>query len=278
MRKMRLIFYENNCVLINLCLFLQLYFQVQLFYFYTETTNKGDSIEKTNATPVPVPISVETPIQESDLETTESETDEEFYDKAPQKLAKKILEEKRQQLLSIMGPNNAHNVPNGSFIESTSRPPTPPADVVVEEEERKKKKSKSKKRKKHRSEKKETAVEESLPLTPLDVPIPPYYQQFHQTFNQQHNDPAPPISPISLSVSRNSPITTPSIPTVTAASYPKVQTEPSLPKQESADVTLRASKRRRVPNKFYGYSSDEEQEKSHIAKWKKTEVSGKPFW
>lgn len=231
------------------------------------------SAEKPKAPPAPPLTSVETPIQESDLETTESETDEEFYDKAPQKLAKKILEEKRQQLLSIMGPNNVPNVPNGSFIESTSRPPTPPAGVVVEEEERKKKKSKSKKRKKHRNERKETTVQQNSTVAPLDVPIPPYYQQFHQTFNQPQLETPPPVSPITLSLSRNSPVATPSLPTIPLTSYPKVQTEPVVSKQESTDTTLRASKRRRVPNKFYGYSSDEDQEKSHVAKWRKTEVS-----
>lgn len=208
------------------------------------------------------PIFAETAIQESDLETVESETDEEFYDKAPQKIANKILEEKRQQLLSIMGSNN---VPHGSFIESTSRPPTPPAGEMMEEEERKRKKSKSKKRRKHRNEKKEIAVETSS----LDVPIPPYYQQFHQTFNQQQNE-APPESSTNFSVSRNFSVPTPSLP---IKSYPIVQMEPLVAKQETADTTLRASKRRRVPNKFYGYSSDEDREKSHVAKWKKTEVS-----
>lgn len=212
---------------------------------------------------VHLPVSADTPIQESDLETIESETDEEFYDKAPQKMANKILEEKRQQLLSIMGPNN---VPNGSFIESTSRPPTPPAGEIVEEEERKKKKSKSKKRKKHRNEKKEVTV----PVSSLDVPIPPYYQQFHQTFNQPQSEPPPPESRTTISVPTNFSVVSPSLP---VTSYPKVQMEPLAAKQESSDTTLRASKRRRVPNKFYGYSSDEDQEKSHAAKWRKTEVS-----
>lgn len=230
-------------------------------------------MEKPKAPPVTSHVSVETPIRESDLETTESETDEEFYDKAPQKLAKKILEEKRQQLLSMIGPNNAQNVPNGSFIESTSRPPTPPAEIVVEEDERRKKKSKSKKRKKHRSERKEAMVQESTSVTPLDVPIPPYYQQFHQTLSQQESEPPPSVSPISISFSRNSPVTTPSLPSIPVLSYPKAQTESAISRQESSDTTLRASKRRRVPNKFYGYSSDEDQEKSHVAKFRKTEVS-----
>lgn len=124
------------------------------------------------------PVVIETPIRESDLETTESETDEEFYDEAPQKLAKKILEEKRQQLLELMGPNS---IPNGTFIESTSRPPTPPVEVE-QPEERKKKKSKSKKKKKKKSERKTLDVREpevNNIITP-DIPIPPYYQQFHQ--------------------------------------------------------------------------------------------------
>lgn len=228
------------------------------------------SAETPKPPPAPPLTSVETPIQESDLETTESETDEEFYDKAPQKLAKKILEEKRQQLLSIMGPNN---IPNGSFIESTSRPPTPPAGVVVEEVEPKKKKSKSKKRKKHKNERKEVSLQENSTVAPLDVPIPPYYQQFHQTFNQPQLETPPPVSPITFSLSRKSPVATPSLPTTPVASYAKVQAEQVLLKQESTDTTLRASKRRRVPNKFYGYSSDEDQEKSHVAKWRKTEVS-----
>ncbi|KAJ8932741.1 hypothetical protein NQ314_014438, partial [Rhamnusium bicolor] len=220
------------------------------------------------ATDLP-PVVVETPIRESDLETTESETDEEFYDKAPQKLAKKILEEKRQQLLAIMGPNN---VPNGTFIESTSRPPTPPAGVVEEEEPKPKKKSKSKKRKKRKSERRsEMELEETREYTAEtpSIPVPSYYQ-YHQPST---------VAPITLSLSRNSPVpsqsaTTPSIPMV----YPKVHTETSYLRQDSSDSSLRASKRRRVPNKFYGYSSDEDQDKvpSSAPKWRKIEAPQAP--
>lgn len=242
-----------------------------LFFYLEAPVNKVVNIKIPDAPSVLPTVSVETPIRESDLETTETETDEEFYDRAPQKLAKKILEEKRQQLLSIMGPNN---IPNGSFIESTSRPPTPPAGVVMEEEEPKKRKSKSKKRKRHKNERKDVTLQENI-ITPLDVPIPPYYQQFHQTFNQQQSEPTPPVSPITLSVSRNSPVGSPSVPLTPVSTYPKVQLESVLSKPEPSDTALRASKRRRVPNKFYGYSSDEEQEKTPAAKWRKTEVSFK---
>ncbi|XP_023019692.2 misexpression suppressor of ras 4 [Leptinotarsa decemlineata] len=223
-----------------------------------------------------LPVIIETPIRESDLDTTESETDEEFYDEAPQKLAKKLLEEKRQQLQDIMGPNS---VPNGTFIESTSRPPTPPAEVV--EEERKKKKSKSKKRKKKKSERRE---QEQLMMTTSvispDIPIPPYYQQFHQ-HQQLHYQQTPSVAPITLTISRNSPVQNQSTVTVAPSlplSYPKVQTEAAFSRQDSSDSSLRASKRRRVPNKFYGYSSDEDQDKvpQHVSKWRKTEVPQTP--
>lgn len=67
---------------------------------------------------VPAAIS-EIPILESDLETLESETDEDFYDEQPQKLASKALAEKRSQLLAEIGP-----VVNGTLLEN-SRPSTP---------------------------------------------------------------------------------------------------------------------------------------------------------
>lgn len=53
-----------------------------------------------------------------------------FHYREPHKFAKKILEEKRALLIAEMGP---HVVPNGSFIESTSRPPTPPEGTIEAE-------------------------------------------------------------------------------------------------------------------------------------------------
>lgn len=95
---------------------------------------------------------VDVPIKESDLETSESETDEEFYDKQPHKIARKLLEEKRNQLLAEVGPLNIQN--GDTFMENdSSRPPTP-AQIQYEEnvveKPIKNKKSKSKKRKKRK--------------------------------------------------------------------------------------------------------------------------------
>ncbi|XP_072382785.1 uncharacterized protein MESR4 isoform X2 [Diabrotica undecimpunctata] len=236
------------------------------------------------------PVIIETPIRESDLETTESDTDEEFYDIAPHLLAKKILEEKRQQLLELMGPNN---VPNGSFIESTSRPPTPPPEVVEQEqEEKRKKKSKSKKKKKRKAEKKPIEVSEEITnnIISPDIPIPPYYQQFHQQIQQQQElqqqqeqqqqiQPQPlTVAPITLTIPKT-PISSPSASVSTpvqTAPYSKVQTESLYSRRDSSsESSLRASKRRRVPNKFYGYSSDEEQDKP-APKWRKTDTPQTP--
>lgn len=225
---------------------------------------------------------VDAPIHESDLDTTESETDEEFYDKNPQLLAKKRLEEKRNQILEEVG-----CLPNGDFIESTSRPPTPPPGQVDEEDTKPKKKSKSKKRKKKKSERKESenggAVSNEVPNIP-DT----YYQQYHQKS-------PPTVAPITLSLSRNSPLPT-ITPTYSASPINNSGTSPfhktpmmqhqqqqkmlhesqGFARRESTDSSLRASKRRRVPNKFYGYSSDEEEKEKahavHTPKWRKTEV------
>ncbi|XP_050304574.1 uncharacterized protein LOC126742082 [Anthonomus grandis grandis] len=214
---------------------------------------------KTEAQAVqPIPAH-DMPIRESDLETTESETDEEFYDREPLKFAKKILEEKRAQLIADVGSNV---VPNGSFIESTSRPPTPPAGTIQEEETHPKRKKKTKKRKKRKSERKAAATERTytskLIIDPVETVVPPpppsvpYYQQFHQTIQAQS---PPVVPPITLSLGRNSPAGTPHTP-------PIVKEPSSLASQDGhlSDTSgnVRASKRRRVPNKFYGYSSDEE--------------------
>ncbi|CAH2007562.1 unnamed protein product [Acanthoscelides obtectus] len=237
------------------------------------------------------PVIAEPPINESDLETTESETDEEFYDRAPQKLAKKILEEKRQQLLALMGPNSVPTVPNGSFIESTSRPPTPPAGSVVEEqEERKHKKSKSKKRKKRKNERREQESRKvSVTNIITDVPIPPYYQQFHHQIQQQQQaeqqpPPTPSVPPLTLSLSRLSPAPTQQIHSPAALRLPHSpaltplgatgagtpHATPGTPLGPGYE-SVRASKRRRVPNKFYGYSSDEEEGGTPRGpKWRKT--------
>ncbi|XP_022915861.1 uncharacterized protein [Onthophagus taurus] len=188
--------------------------------------------------PVIIP---DVPIQESDLETTESDTDEDFYDKQPQELTSKILAEKKNQLLQMasIGPYI-----NGSIMDG-SRPPTPSLP-----EEPKKKKSKSKKKKKKN---KSSKYDVENPITTINN-----YQS---------------VAPLTLTLPKNSPIITPSY------SPDPVQTPtPSHQQPSESDSNVRASKRRRVPNKFYGYSSDEEQEKVQppVQKWRKTDLPSVP--
>lgn len=185
----------------------------------------------TAATAPPVP-NVETLIQESDLETTESETDEDFYDEQPLKLASKNLAERRNQLLSEAGVTA-----NGSLME-TSRPSTP----SLPEEAKPKKKSKSKKRKKKKSARYNEQNARNIPVNPYE--------------NQSSA-----MAPLTLSIPRDSPVSLPAAALTPSAS--------NMEHASDSDQNLRASKRRRVPNKFYGYSSDEDQDKPQL-KWRKS--------
>lgn len=187
-----------------------------------------------------VPQLSEAPIHESDLETTESDTDEEFYDKHPQKLASKLFEEKRNQLMLVAGIGPCLN---GSTLES-SRPPTP--SLPEEEEVKSKKKMKYKKRKKKKSSKYENEAPRNSVTNDYQ-----FYQ--HNTLNV----------PMSI---KNSPVTTPVFNSPIHSTF-------SLPTSDN-DSNLRSSKRKRVPNKFYGYSSDEEAERAQnvMPKWRKLDL------
>ncbi|GJQ71625.1 hypothetical protein Trydic_g11324 [Trypoxylus dichotomus] len=191
-------------------------------------------------------IPLDVPVQESDLETTESDTDEDFYDKQPQKLANKLLAEKKTQLLQMaaIGPYI-----NGSIMDG-SRPPTP----SLPEETKPKKKSKNKKRKKKNRSSKHQSENRT-------VDIPQNYLS---------------MAPLTLTLPKNSPVATPQFNSPNRSpmtAIPPVVTNPTTTAEN--DSNLRASKRRRVPNKFYGYSSDEEQDKipqPPVLKWRKVDL------
>ncbi|XP_044734332.1 uncharacterized protein LOC123296755 [Chrysoperla carnea] len=220
--------------------------------------------------PVAPPVIPDIPIYESDLFTDESETDEDFYDECPQLLAKKLIEEKKNQLLLDVGGPPLSAINGTSFLE-TSRSSTP--NLPVEEHQNlmiklKKPKNKSKKRK--RSQKKLT-LSTSSPIRPsAEAVLPPLKLNIPSSFYKS--------SPNSQNMmSSSTPNTT--IPTI-PSSGPPVALPPSVPTTpvtlslstslynsntgsgSETDSTLRLSKRRRVPNKFYGYSSDEDQPSS----------------
>lgn len=216
----------------------------------SENANLSDNIDVVN-TDKPEEKVTNDPdsiIFESDLETDESETDEDFYDEHPQRLANQMLAEKRKQLMmqTCLSPMNSFDI-----IEN-SRPSTP----SLPEEMIKEKKVKVKKRKKDRkSSKNVPSLKLNIPLKLIELP---------SEIDEHVDMPIP--SPFNLSS-----IETNKIKQLSTAT-PKInkQHTPGVIKSNNVsrlstgsscsdiETPLKRSQRRRIPNKFYGYNSDEE--------------------
>ncbi|XP_053625466.1 uncharacterized protein MESR4 [Plodia interpunctella] len=200
-------------------------------------------------TPILIPEKTEPPIAETDLETEESETDEEFYDENPQRIANKLHAEKRNQLmlLASVAPSDG-----GSISGDASRCATPvkqeendPPKQGTEEKEKievkdktSSSKKKSKKKKKSKGSKKHAPIKINIPKDVIA--------------KSEIETPQPPLVPNKITISLQS----------NTVQLPELPATPIIPSNTSTPVASsenkRASKRRRVPNKFYGYSSDEE--------------------
>uniref|UniRef100_A0A182TAI6 PHD-type domain-containing protein n=1 Tax=Anopheles maculatus TaxID=74869 RepID=A0A182TAI6_9DIPT len=249
------------------------------------------------------PVDPDSLIVDSDLHTDESETDEEFYDEHPQKLANQLLAEKRRQLLAQTGASSA--MMNYGMVEN-SRPSTP--SLPPEEMVQGKKKMKPKKRKRERKSSKRfmspalggVHAEQSVPVaatvtTLMDVvasyiPQPNAYQwpvggdqsqmsnftpnvfidassatavptpaatvqqQLHQQQLIAHGM-TPLESPVVLpSITAQSMLPTLAGDDVGKIGAPRLSTGNS----SESDAPLKRSQRSRKPNKFYGYTSDDE--------------------
>lgn len=208
-----------------------------------------ETVDVVGTARAPVYIDPDTIIIESDLETDESETDEDFYDEHPQKLANQLLEEKRQQLMmqTCMNPLN-----NYGIVEN-SRPSTPslPEEVAT------KKKVKAKKKKKERkSSKNQTALKPDIPISGI-VNKMDNFGSF--MLKQEHvaavMTPSPNILSPANSLSGIHPGN--SLLPHAAASIKSLD-ENRLSISSESDAALKRSKRRRIPNKFYGYCSDDD--------------------
>lgn len=222
---------------------------------------------------------IELPIEESDLDTDETETDEDFYDEHPQRLANKILAEKRNQLalLAAVAPVNNGGVMESSPPSTPNLPepdatpaPAPPVEITPTPT---KKKVKAKKRKK-----------KSRSSTPKHEPhnIPEYHPQ-PQQLNHRHRhrvmSPAvvQPVPTLVASTPQVQPVVvqSPHIVRVPMVETPKMQQQQQHNQGSGSetDSNVRSSKRRRVPNKFYGYSSDEDAHDKPTLKWRKSEIT-----
>ena len=206
----------------------------------TTTQENGTVEEVIEAIDPPQPV-----MRESDLETDESETDEDFYDEHPQQLANKVLTEKRNQLLFLaaVAPATVEPAPlnNGTVFDSE---PTDSPSVQM------KKKVKTKKRKKTDKGKQKPQTVESIKLN-----IP---KSFYQNKPGVHSSP----SVITVQPSRSS---TPNFMPQEAMDWTS-----NIAGSGSETDNKRSSKRKRIPKRFYGDSSDEENEKQ-LPKWRKVE-------
>ncbi|PSN50241.1 hypothetical protein C0J52_02380 [Blattella germanica] len=227
-------------------------------------TNGTPGQEEASAIPSFVePEDVELPVRESDLDTDETETDEDFYDKYPQNLANKLLAEKRNQLLLLAA---VAPVNNGTMSQSCQSPPRSP--VVEEPVPKKKQKTKKHRKSQHQHISAENKMESKIKL---NIPTDYYSSQ------------SPAYSKATVpSSSTNNFINTTSLATPTRSEQsPFLSNHPesSMPTATyqntgsgSETESKRLSKRKRVPKRFYGDSSDEEHEQQPPVKWRKISV------
>ncbi|KAH8358237.1 hypothetical protein KR084_008865 [Drosophila pseudotakahashii] len=181
---------------------------------------------------------------ESDFDTAFSDTDEEFYDSHPQKLANELLAQKREALMAEHAPLRPSN--NYDIVEN-SRPSTPslPEEASAFADKRERVRNKKKKR-----ERKSTCKSGKLPpmaSTPL-----PMDRMVGMSGMIAPLEPPTPIQPHLES----------SLFPVTPLTHRHLQSSMTRMSEGSscsdADGQLKRSKRQRRPNKFYGYTSDDE--------------------
>ncbi|CAL7947054.1 unnamed protein product [Xylocopa violacea] len=206
-------------------------------------------------------------LRESDLETEETETDEDFYDEHPQQLANKLLAEKRNQLmlLAAVAPASTEStVPlnNGLTDTDTAVPSPDPIPAPTEEEQsQQKRKVKIKKRKKGERTKQRN-VTSTMESIKLNIP-----KAFYQK-NPGYSASLPAHTNVALMPSANDVHAM----NTAAESQAIGVAGQNIGGSGSEAENKRSSKRKRVPKRFYGDSSDDEVEKQPTAKWRKVET------
>ncbi|KAG7208976.1 hypothetical protein KM043_015144 [Ampulex compressa] len=214
-------------------------------------------------------------LRESDLETEETDTDEDFYDEHPQQLANKLLAEKRNQLLLLaaVAPASAESsLPqNNGITETDSAVPSPEPISISTEDHQQKKKVKTKKRKKGERAKQRNAATPTVESIKLNIP---------KAFYQKNPGFSASSPSVVLHHSRSS---TPNLSTNDVHVNPgttEIQGNMghSVGGSGSETDNKRSSKRKRVPKRFYGDSSDEDTDKQQQQhqqppmKWRKVET------
>ncbi|KAH8258322.1 hypothetical protein KR038_009532 [Drosophila bunnanda] len=205
--------------------------------------------------PAPLPSPQPPMYNESDFDTAFSETDEEFYDPHPQKLANELLTQKREALLAEHAPLGPSN--NYDIVEN-SRPSTPslPEEALAFADKRERVRNKKKKR-----ERKSTCKSGKMPPTVASTPLPMNVMPGVSALSGMSSmagmvAPLEPPTPVPAH-QQDSPLF-PVTPLTHRHLQPSVTPRSEGSSCSDADGQLKRSKRQRRPNKFYGYTSDDE--------------------
>ncbi|XP_043281822.1 uncharacterized protein MESR4 isoform X2 [Venturia canescens] len=271
-----------------------------------EETERKVNVEEPGEPHVEVndrPASPQLIFRESDLETDETETDEDFYDEHPQQLANKLLAEKRNQLMllatvappvtdttilhqpvaeslnngilepAIGGVNSVETVLNTSVEDDENGAalaavtPVPTATSTAS-----RKRVKMKKRRK--TERPKTTKPVAPASTPVAAPTPPptvesiklnIPKSFYDKKPKKFGSKAAPL--ITVVPSRSSTPSSMMNSSQHSEPGPKLLNDKagrlSLGGSGSENENKRSSKRKRVPKRFYGDSSEDEATHQH---------------
>ncbi|XP_063983496.1 uncharacterized protein LOC135165792 isoform X2 [Diachasmimorpha longicaudata] len=218
-------------------------------------------------------------MRESDLETDETETDEDFYDEHPQELANKLLVEKRNQLLHLA---------NVSVPSETSVKNGVVDNMEIQSQTSSRKKIKVKKRKKTSDSRRGAraargargtrgrrskypgaqvvAADHDEPPIKINIPKQKYDRQKHSKIRFSSMVPPANSTCQSAEYSMNNSTFVQGSQMSGGYSGASGASGTETPGSESK----RASKRKRIPKKFYGDSSDDEQPNQY-PKWRRIE-------
>lgn len=260
---------------------------------FSKKRSKKEKKPKADAEELEVPRDPDDIIYESDLLTDETDTDEDFYDEHPLKLDSQMAE-KRKQLLK-------DGVIDG--IVENSRPSTPSLPPDEKVEKRMKKKRKKEHRKSSSPTKRSydsgaivnpgdasmTYVNSSLFNTAPDTPFInkksfSYHQtstpivsaaprielhqanQIRQLLQSTQQQPVLPIlkeqhfyHSQASNMSMNEYVNVSHVPSIASSATS------SRKNSDSEQANLKRSQRKRIPNKFYGYTSDDESMAAQLA-------------
>ncbi|KAK0089122.1 hypothetical protein PV326_004598 [Microctonus aethiopoides] len=252
----------------------------------TENTNTNEQTIDNIILP-----SAPSPLRESDLETDETETDEDFYDEYPQQHANNLLAEKRNQLmlLATVAPQSAddsalgsssNDIKNGNVVDNSIATTNLSSQQLSMKQTstNTKRKIKTKRRKKGEGGrgrgKRQQNLLQSTPTIVNPLPIIESIKLNIPKILYRNKKPGVRRNSSSPNVNTNVKTREPKLPAVT---YQISQTDYNINQigqlktpnahntsndNESANENKRSSKRKRVPKKFYGDSSDEDQQRS----------------